>query len=284
VISPLVQCAPFIKWAGGKRQLLVELDRRLPPCWNTYYEPFVGGGALLVHLDNHNRISRAVISDLNSELVNLYRMVQKNPGDLISALSDETFRNDEASYKIKKEQFNTLIGDPEHEIERAALLIYLNKHGFNGLWRVNSRGKFNVPFGSHKKRSIPSDASIMKFSALLEKVTVLDADFETAVKPARRGDFIYFDSPYHPLSKTASFTDYNSRGFPFHDQERLARIFRKLSKKGLYLMLSNSKVQVIEDLYEGFCIETVEAKRFINCNGERRSGIQEIIVTNYRYD
>jgi DNA adenine methylase len=284
VTSPLVKCSPFIKWAGGKRQLLVELDRRLPPSWNMYYEPFVGGGALLVNLDNHHRISRAVISDLNSELVNLYRVVQKNPGALIAALSDETFRNDEASYKIKKEHFNALIGDPEHEIERAALLIYLNKHGFNGLWRVNSRGKFNVPFGSHKKLSLPTGASILKFTALLRKVTILNADFEAAVKPARRGDFIYFDPPYQPLSKTASFTDYNSRGFRFEDQKRLARVFKKLSKKGIHLMLSNSKVPAIEKLYEEFFIETVEAKRFINCNGERRSGIQEIIVTNYRYE
>ena len=284
VTTPLVQCSPFIKWAGGKRQLLAELGKRLPPEWNTYYEPFVGGGALLVDLDNHRRISCAVISDLNRELVNLYRVVQKNPGALVSALADDTFRNDEASYKLNKERFNALNGDPDHEVERAALLIYLNKHGFNGLWRVNSRGKFNVPFGSHKKLALPSESTIMKFSALLAKVTVLNADFEAAVKPARRGDFIYFDPPYHPLSKTASFTDYNSRGFPFRDQERLARVFRRLSKKGVCLMLSNSKVPAIEELYEGFNIGTVEAKRFINCNGERRSGIQEIIVTNYRYE
>ncbi len=282
MITPLVKCAPFIKWAGGKRQLLAELGARLPPCWDTYYEPFIGGGALLVNLENEGRLSRAVISDLNSELINLYRVVQDTPGALITALSDEAFRNDEESYRVLKEKFNTLIGDPSHEIERAALLIYLNKHGFNGLWRVNRKGKFNVPFGSHKKRSIPSDTSILKFSAMLEKVRVLNADFEKAVRPAKKGDFIYFDPPYQPLSKTASFTDYNSRGFRFGDQERLARLFRRLSKKGIQLMLSNSKVPEIEDLYEGFCIETVVAKRFINCNGERRSGIQEIIVTNYR--
>jgi DNA adenine methylase len=282
VITPLVKCAPFIKWAGGKRQLLAELKSRLPSCWNTYYEPFVGGGALLVSLENEGTLSRAVISDLNSELINLYRVVQDTPGALIAALSDDTFRNDEESYKLLKEKFNTLIGDPENEIERAALLIYLNKHGFNGLWRVNRKGKYNVPFGSHRKRSIPSDISLLKFSAMLEKVTILNEDFEKAVKRARKGDFIYFDPPYQPLSKTASFTDYNSRGFRFGDQERLARLFRKLSKKGINVMLSNSKMPRIEELYEGFCIETVEAKRFINCNGERRSGILEIIVTNYR--
>jgi len=281
VISPLVKCAPFIKWAGGKRQLLAELKCRLPPEWNTYYEPFVGGGALLVGLENEGLLTRGVISDLNSELVNLYRVVQDTPGALIAALADEAFQNDEESYRILKERFNSLIGDPAHGIERAALLIYLNKHGFNGLWRVNRSGKFNVPFGSYRKRSIPSDISLLKFSAMLEKVTILNADFEKAVKPAKRGDFIYFDPPYQPVSKTASFTDYNSRGFRFEDQERLARLFRRLSKRGVQLMLSNSKVPAIEELYDGFSIETVVAKRFINCNGERRSGIREIIVTNY---
>jgi DNA adenine methylase len=284
VNSPLVKCSPFIKWAGGKRQLLVELDRRLPPGWNTYYEPFIGGGALLVNLENQHRLTSAVISDLNSELINLYKVVKDAPGLLIEALSDEEFRNDEVSYKLLKEQFNTLMGSPAHEIERAALLVYLNKHGFNGLWRVNQKGRFNVPFGRYKKRSIPSESSIRKFSALLSKVSILNADFETAVTSARKGDFIYFDPPYHPLSKTASFTDYNSRGFAFTEQERLARLFERLSKKGICLMLSNSKMPAIEELYDGFHIETVMAKRFINCNGERRSGIQEIIVTNYRYD
>jgi len=283
VISPLVKCSPFIKWAGGKRQLLAELDKRLPSSWNTYYEPFIGGGALLVNLENQGRLSRAVISDLNAELINLYRVVQDTPEALIGALSDEEYQNDDASYNRLKEKFNTLIGNPSHGIERAALLIYLNKHGFNGLWRVNSKGRFNVPFGRHRKLSIPQASSILKFSDLLRKVTILNTDFETAVKPARKGDFIYFDPPYQPLSKTASFTDYNSRGFRFEDQERLAQLYRRLSKKGIHLLLSNSKVAAIEELYEGFCIETVEAKRFINCNGERRSGIQEIIVTNYRY-
>lgn len=281
VISPLVKCSPFIKWAGGKRQLLAELDRRLPGEWGTYFEPFVGGGALLVHLENRGRLSRGVISDLNGELINLYRVVQDTPGTLIAALENESFRNDEESYRLLKERFNTLIGSRTASVERAALLIYLNKHGFNGLWRVNRKGKFNVPFGSYKKRSIPSETSILKFSAMLEKVTVHNRDFEAAVRTAKKGDFIYFDPPYQPLSKTASFTDYNSRGFPFSEQERLARVVRRLSKKGVSIMLSNSKVPEIEDLYADYVIGTVDAKRFINCNGERRKGVQEIIVTNY---
>jgi len=284
VISPLVKCSPFIKWAGGKRQLLVELDCRLPEFWDTYYEPFVGGGALLVHLENKGLLKKAVISDLNSELINLYRVVQDTPGALITALANEDFQNNEASYKKHKERFNALIGSRNHSLERAALLIFLNKHGFNGLWRVNRKGKFNVPFGSYTKRSIPSDTSILKFSAMLEKVKVENRDFALAVKTAKKGDFIYFDPPYQPLSKTANFTDYNSHGFPFTEQERLARLFRRLTKKGVCIMLSNSKVPEIEELYADFHIESVNAKRFINCNGERRRGIQEIIVTNYAFD
>ncbi|MFA6331795.1 MAG: DNA adenine methylase [Methanoregula sp.] len=284
MISPLVKCSPFIKWAGGKRQLLAELGRRLPPGWNTYYEPFIGGGALLVHLENQGCLKQAVISDLNSELINLYRVVQDTPGMLVEALANEEFQNEEVAFKRMKERFNAMIGDPSQSLERAALLIYLNKHGFNGLWRVNRKGKFNVPFGRYRKRSIPSYTSILKFSAMLEKVKILNEDFAVAIKTAKKGDFIYFDPPYQPVSKTASFTDYNSRGFHFEEQERLAKLFRRLTKKGVQVMLSNSKVPEIEDLYENYTIETVDAKRFINCNGERRKGIQEIIVTNYRYD
>jgi DNA adenine methylase len=272
---------PFVKWAGGKRQLLNEIEKRLPNNWNTYYEPFFGGGALLVNLQNEEKIFKAVISDLNSELINLYNVVKKNPDKLIDALSHKEFENSEDAFRNLKNEFNTLTGLPGNKVRRAALLIYLNKHGYNGLWRVNSKGKFNVPFGRYAKRSIPTEHSILKFSNLLKKVKILNLDFEQAVKSAKKGDFVYFDPPYHPISKTANFTDYNSNGFTFDDQKRLADVFRKLSKKGVQLMLSNSKVSEIEDLFVGFTIDTVEAKRFINCNGERRNGTKEIIVTNY---
>jgi DNA adenine methylase len=272
---------PFVKWAGGKRQLLHEIERRLPDTWNTYYEPFVGGGALLVNLQNEGRISRAVISDLNSELINLYNVVKKNPYTLIDALSCKEFENSKDAFRNLKNEFNTLTGFSGNNIRRAALLIYLNKHGYNGLWRVNSNGKFNVPFGRYSKRSMPLSQSILKFSTMLKNVKILNRDFEQAVKSAKKGDFVYFDPPYHPISKTANFTDYNSNGFTFDDQKRLADVFAKLSKKGVQLMLSNSKVSEIEDLFVGCTIDTVEAKRFINCNGERRNGTKEIIVTNY---
>ena len=272
---------PFVKWAGGKRQLLHEIGKRLPDTIDTYFEPFVGGGALLVNLQNEKRISKAVISDLNSELINLYNVVKKNPDKLIDALSCEEFENSKDAFRHLKTEFNTLTGLPGNKVRRAALLMYLNKHGYNGLWRVNSKGKFNVPFGRYTKMSMPTEHSILKFSTMLKNVKILNQDFERAVRPAKKGDFVYFDPPYQPISKTANFTDYNSNGFTFDDQKRLADVFRKLDAKDVRLMLSNSKVPKIEELFDGFTIDTVEAKRFINCNGERRNGTKEIIVTNY---
>jgi DNA adenine methylase len=272
---------PLIKWAGGKRQLRTQLIDRLPDDWGTYFEPFIGGGALLVELANLGRLDGAVIGDKNPELVNLYSVVRKKPEALIAELSDEKFRNTEASFNHLKAEFNTLIGTKKEAIARAALLVYLNKHSFNGLWRVNRKGQYNVPFGKHAHLSLPSSSSILKFSRMLADVTVRNADFARIVQKAGKGDFVYFDPPYHPISKTASFTDYTTGGFTFSDQERLARLFGRLSDKGVSVMLSNSKSPEIEALYEDFTIHTVEAKRYINCNGLKRSGTFEIIVTSY---
>ncbi|MDD1684038.1 MAG: DNA adenine methylase [Methanoregula sp.] len=275
--------SPLVKWAGGKRQLLAALNNRLPDDWNNFYEPFFGGGAFFISLQNQGRISRAVIADLNSELVSFYQVVKTSPEKLIDALSDDVFENSAAAYNRLKNEFNDTVPDRGNAVRRAALFIFLNKHGYNGLWRVNSKGKFNVPFGSYAKRSIPSAASIHLFSAMLRQVTILNTDFEKAVRTARKGDFIYFDPPYLPLSKTARFTGYNCTGFTLDDQVRLAGVFDKLSKKGVQVMLSNSKMQEIEDLYEGYTIETVAATRCINCKGKKRSGMSEIIVTNYDF-
>lgn len=275
--------APLVKWAGGKRQLLPSLNNRLPPDWNDFYEPFFGGGAFFISLHNQGRISRAVIADLNNELVNFYQVVKTSPEKLIDVLSENSFENSANAYTQLKEEFNTTVPDTKNTVRRAALFVFLNKHGYNGLWRVNSKGKFNVPFGRYAKRSLPSASSIRLFSAMLRQVTILHTDFEKAVKTARKGDFIYFDPPYYPLSKTARFTAYNCTGFSLDDQVRLAGLFTLLSKKGVKVMLSNSKVQEIEDLYEGYTIETVAATRCINCNGSKRSGTSEIIVTNYDF-
>jgi DNA adenine methylase len=275
--------APLLKWAGGKRQLLAVLNSRLPHDWNDFYEPFFGGGAFFVSLQNQGRISRAVIADLNSELVNFYRVVKTSPEGLVDALSDDCFENSAAAYTRLKNEFNDTVPDKKNTVRRAALFVFLNKHGYNGLWRVNSRGKFNVPFGRYAKRNLPPASAICLFSSMLRQVTILNADFEKVVRTAKTGDFIYFDPPYHPLSKTARFTGYNCSGFSFDNQVRLAGVFDKLSKKGVQVMLSNSKVQEIEDLYDGYRIETVAATRCINCKGKKRSGMSEIIVTNYDF-
>lgn len=272
---------PLLKWAGGKRQLRSELTRRLPEQWGTYFEPFIGGGALLVELANQGRLGRAVAGDKNPELVNLYRVVRNNPEALITALSDGKFRNDDESFRQAKAEFNSLIGTTRRPVERAAYLLYLNKHGYNGLWRVNSSGKYNVPFGKYARLSMPAPQNLKRFSRMLRNVTLVHADFERILRTVRPGDFVYLDPPYYPLSKTARFTDYTTGGFSSGDQKRLARIFRRLSDRGVFLMLSNSCTTEIRDLYEGFTIHTVPAKRFINCKGERRCGASELIVTNY---
>jgi DNA adenine methylase len=272
---------PLLKWAGGKRQLRSELVSRLPYRWGTYFEPFIGGGALLVELANLGRLDHAVIGDKNPELVNLYRVVKRDPGKLARALTDVKFRNDEESFRQLKAEFNALIGTKKRPVDRAALLVYLNKHSYNGLWRVNRKGQYNVPFGKHSHLSMPSHPSLLKFSRMLEGVTLIHADFERIVRTAEPGDFVYFDPPYHPLSKTARFTDYTTGGFSFDDQVRLARVFRRLSGRGVQVMLSNSCTSEIKDLYGEFSIHTVPAKRFINCKGEKRSGAFELIVTNY---
>lgn len=272
---------PLLKWAGGKRQLRSELVRRLPDQWGTYFEPFIGGGALLVELANQGRIGKAVAGDKNPELVNLYRVVRNDPDGLIHALSDERYKNDEESFRRLKAEFNMLIGTRKSPVDRAAHLLYLNKHSYNGLWRVNSRGHYNVPFGKYTRLSLPSAQDLRGFSRMLQDVVLIHADFERILRTVKPGDFVYLDPPYHPLSKTARFTDYTTGGFPFEDQERLARTFGRLSDRGILLMLSNSCTPEITELYEGYTIHTVPAKRFINCKGEKRGGAVELIVTNY---
>jgi DNA adenine methylase len=272
---------PLIKWAGGKRQLLPHLLARVPDRYGTYFEPFIGGGALFVELAHRGRHNGAVISDLNPELVNLYSVVQSRPDDLIRELADPAFENTEEAFFRFRDEFNALINTPKCPVRRAALFIYLNKHSYNGLWRVNRSGKYNVPFGRHARLALPTPEDVHRFCRILQGVAVRGGDFAKVTSRARQGDLVYFDPPYQPVSKTANFTDYTKAGFDFSAQERLARTFSRLADRGVHVMLSNSDVPEIEALYEGFAIQAVPAKRFINCNGERRNGAMELIVTNY---
>ena len=275
---------PLVKWAGGKRQLLLELVKRLPKKWETYYEPFVGGGALLIELYKRRMLKSAVISDLNEELINLYKVVKNYPHELIEMLSSTEFKNEKDTYLKLRERFNEIIGNPEYSIERAVLFLYLNKHCYNGLWRVNKAGKFNVPFGRYKNPSMPSQELILEFSNMLRNVEILNVDFEEAVSSAHRGDFVYFDPPYQPVSETAYFTDYTSGGFDYSEQKRLAKVCKKLTKKGVYVMISNSNTDEIKDLYDNFHISIVNANRFINSRADKRKGATEVIITNYEIE
>ncbi|EDP75067.1 DNA adenine methylase [Hydrogenivirga sp. 128-5-R1-1] len=265
---------PFVKWAGGKRQLLEVLLKNVPARFNTYIEPFVGGGALLFAL----LPDRAIIGDANCELINAYSVIKDNVEELITSL--ERHRNDEDYYyEIRNLDPSTL-----SPVERASRFIYLNKTCYNGLYRENSKGMFNVPFGRYKNPKILDRDNLRAVSEFLNSsnVLILCQDYRETCKLAGEGDFVYLDPPYHPLSRTASFTKYSRNDFSEEDQERLAEVFRELDRKGCYVMLSNSNTEFIKSLYRGYYIQELEASRAINCKGDgRRRRKIELLIKNY---
>ncbi len=273
--NPLVR--PFLKWAGGKRQLLPILKEHLPKKYISYYEPFLGGGAFLFDLQP----KQAVINDSNPELINCYRIIRDSVDELIEDLGRHKNQED-YYYKIReldrKKGFKN-----QTPVERASRIIYLNKTCYNGLFRVNSKGQFNVPFGRYKNPNI-LDLSVLKaVSKYLNEnqVEILNGDFEIAVKKARKGDFIYFDPPYDPVSDTASFTGYDINGFNRNEQERLKATVDELDKKGCYVLLSNAYTDFIVDLYKDYKQVKVSAIRAINSNAKKRGRVDEILVKNY---
>jgi DNA adenine methylase len=266
---------PFLKWAGGKSQLLSSFEPFLPKRFNRYLEPFVGGGAMFFNIYGRNDRLSASLSDLNSELINCYSAVRDNVEELIDVLKQH--RNErEYFYEIRSLDTQKL-----SSLERAARLIYLNKTCFNGLYRVNSRGQFNVPFGSYKNPRTCDEENLRAASTALQQVVLTAQSFSDAMEQAKRGDFVYLDPPYQPLSATANFTSYTSRCFMEKDQQELAAAVRKLDKRGCRVMLSNSDNEFVRDLYDGLRIETVYATRAINCRGDRRGKISEVLVLNY---
>ena len=272
---------PFLKWAGGKRQLLPFLRKYLPPGYDArsgnYYEPFVGAGALLFNLQP----ARAIINDVNPELVNCYTVIRDLSTDLIQDLKRHK-NTKEYFYDIREldrgKKFQQL-----SPVQRASRIIYLNKTCFNGLFRVNKQGQFNVPFGRYKNPNIINADTIRAISRYLNdnRVTVLNTDFAKAVETARRGDFIYFDPPYDPLSETSSFTGYSLHQFGKSEQERLRDVFDELTCRGCKVMLSNSSTNFIADLYADYYIERVPANRNINSVATGRQKIDEFLVLNY---
>ena len=281
-INPLVR--PFLKWAGGKRQLLPEIVKYVPKriSKHTYYEPFIGGGALLFQLQP----PKAVINDSNKELINCYKVIKDSLDELMEELSKDKYSNSETSYyEMRDLDRSTKKYEILSEVEKAARIIYLNKTCYNGLFRVNSQGQFNVPFGRYKNPSILDNAVLRAVNKYLNRDTIelLNQDFAEAVKDANTGDFVYLDPPYDPVSQTASFTGYDVNGFNRDEQERLKEEFDALHKRGCKVMLSNSCTDFILDLYKDYqdTIIKVRATRSINSNALKRGMVDEVLVLNY---
>lgn len=270
---------PFVKWAGGKRQLLDRISERLPQTYNNYFEPFIGGGAVLFELQPE----RAVINDINASLINAYRIIANDPNEFIEKvheLDSNIGDNGKEYYYSLREHYNDKLMKEEYDVELASLFVFLNKHCFNGLYRVNGKGLFNVPYNNSKKESI-DEVAIFNVSKYLKKVTILHGDFEAACRDAKEGDFVFFDSPYAPLNPT-SFESYTKEGFDVESHERLAKLFDELTKKGCYCMLTNHNTEFINKLYsnKGYRMDVVSVKRMINSDVSKRTG-EEIIICNY---
>lgn len=266
---------PFLKWAGGKRGLLEQLRPLLPAKFGDYHEPFVGGGAMFFDL-GLGPGQRAYLSDANEELVRTYLSIRDTPRLLICHLRKLQV-NEEEFYRLRQQDPSQL-----SEVECAARMIYLNKTCFNGLYRVNGSGKFNVSWGKCEPDKVVCDGeNIRACSAALERVTIKAADFLDATACAKDGDFVYLDPPYVPVSKTANFTGYTADRFGKMDLGRLAEACRALASKGALFMLSNADTPEVRKAFEGFQIDVVQARRAINCDGARRGRAGEVVVRNY---
>lgn len=268
---------PFLKWVGGKRQLMSDIEPLIPSKISTYYEPFIGGGAVLLN----QQPKRAVINDYNSELINVYEVVRDQVEELIEDL---------ATHKNESDYFYSIrVQDREEGFEelsplkRASRVIYLNKTCFNGLYRVNSSGEFNTPFGRYKSPNIVNENVLRAVSKYLQNndINLLSGDFEDALKGARKGAFVYLDPPYDPVSKSSNFTGYIEGGFGADQQERLRDACVKLNDNGVKFLLSNSATSFIKDLYKDFEIIEVDAKRHINSVASKRGSVPEVLVRNY---
>lgn len=266
---------PIVKWVGGKRQLMFELIKNMPKSYNRYFEPFIGGGALFFELQPEH----AYISDMNEELINLYSVVRDNVYELIKDLSKHEVSKEyflEIRNIDRTEQYTEL-----SDVERASRFIYLNRTCFNGMYRVNSQGQFNVPFGHYKKPRIIDENNLLNCSELLKKTEIKCADFSEILTKVKKGDLVYFDPPYVPLNETSSFTSYTKDGFDINMQFKLRDVCDELDNKGVKFMLSNSDTKLVNELYVNYEIKKVFASRQINANADGRGKITEVLVRNY---
>jgi DNA adenine methylase len=271
--APYGKASPFVKWAGGKRSIISELEKYVPEQFGNYYEAFVGGGAMFFHLQD--RITKAFLSDINFELVLAYNVIKHNPDELIASLKvHKAKHNEEYYYKVRDQH------DLQDPIKVVSRFLYLNKTCYNGLYRVNKKGRFNTPMGRYKNPDIVPENNIKLCTTALQEAEVNYWQFDQ-IEP-QEGDFVYFDPPYHPLNST-SFTDYTKLDFTETDQERLRDFALALHKKGVKVMLSNSSADLIRKLYKGkaFTIRSVHAPRNINCKPSERNNVEELLITTY---
>jgi DNA adenine methylase len=276
-----VAARPFLKWAGGKQRLLKHYKRLLPESARTYHEPFVGSGALFFHLRAGDFAEHYYLYDANEELVNAYLVVRDRLDALIEAL-DEHQRLHSADHYYQVRAWDQEAGwEARSPVERAARLIYLNKTCYNGLWRVNRRGHFNVPLGRYRRPNILDRPRLRAASDTLQGVDVEESDFREVADRAGAGDFVYFDPPYVPLTRTANFTSYYAGGFGQAEQEALAETYRHLDGRGCRVMLSNSDTDLVRELYASYHIIPVEARRAINSQPGKRGPVSEVVVLNY---
>lgn len=275
---------PFVKWAGGKTQLVERLLARMPAEFDAYIEPFVGGGAMLLSLTDTLQGRTVVINDVNMSLVTTYRTIQTNVDELIAGIAalDDGMPSDadgvKEYYYAQRVAYNEFLKAEDYGAKSSALLIWLNKHCFNGLYRVNGKGLFNVPWNRNTKPCL-DEQNLREVASALEPVDIRQGDFEDVARLANAGDFVFLDSPYVPV-KADSFIDYTADGFTYEDHVRLSKVYRDLADRGVYVMETNHNVDLIYELYDGFDIEVVDVKRMINRNASDRTG-QEVIITNY---
>lgn len=269
---------PFLQWVGGKREMIAQYKAFLPPRYEKYWEPFLGGGALYFHLNPE----RSIINDINPELIKTYEGIRDHPEEVIDLLQQLRRKHSKELYvAVRSIDRKIDILKDFQSFEIAARMIYLNQTCFNGIYRVNKHGQFNVPIGSSLNRVICDPEAIRKASLVLRSAAIMSEDFECHIEAAEKGDFIYLDPPYEPISEYSDFTRYTKEKFYKHDQVRLAEIFKKLDKKGCYVMLSNSNAPFVRELYRAYNIHEVSSGRNLNSKSERRGKVVELLVTNY---
>jgi len=273
---------PFVKWVGGKRQLMQELENNFPKKFGTYHEPFLGGGAVMFNLLTKDPLLSCNVSDFNSDLILAYVTIRDKVGKLIESLENHSknYHKDsvEYYYHIRKQE-------PRQQIEKVSRLLFLNKTCFNGLYRVNKKGQFNVPLGRYTNPNIINKENLTAVSKILqsEKIKISCRDFEAVLDDAKKDDLVYFDPPYQPVSSTANFTSYTHRDFTEDDLERLADLGDQLNSKGCNVLLSNSNSKTVKDFFskKHWKISSIDANRAINSNAQKRTGHKEIIIKNY---